>query len=167
MKHFFLLILTIGALSVQAQKIGYVNVQEIFSLLPEVKEVNTEIETMKTMYSKKGEDMIKSFQMKYQDLQQKQQSGQLAPIEIEKQAASLKEEENKIVEFEQTSQQEIYAKTQEMLKPIQDKLNQAIQEVAKENQYLYIMDTSLGMILYADPTGDATTLVKTKLGIAL
>ena len=44
---------------------------------------------MKGMFQKKGEEMVKDLQMKYQDLQQKQSGGTLAPIEIEKQAAAM------------------------------------------------------------------------------
>ena len=113
------------------------------------------------MFQKKGEEMVKSLQMKYQDFQKKQASGELAPIEADKQAALLKEEEAKIGEFEQSSQQKIYEKSEELLKPIQDKVNQAIKDVAKENGFLYIFDVAGGLLLYTDPSADATKLVKT------
>ncbi|HMU03689.1 MAG TPA: OmpH family outer membrane protein, partial [Saprospiraceae bacterium] len=81
---------------VNAQKIGFINTQEILTLLPEVKQANSDIEVMKAMFQKKGQDMVQSLQAKYQDLQRKQQSGELAPIEIEKQATALKLEEEKL-----------------------------------------------------------------------
>nr|HMU05608.1 OmpH family outer membrane protein [Saprospiraceae bacterium] len=68
---------------------------------------------------------------------------------------------------EQSSQQKIYEKSEELLKPIQDKVNQAIKDVAAENGFLYIFDSSQGLVLYADPTADASKLVKAKLGINL
>ncbi len=151
---------------VSAQKMGYINSQEIIASLPEVKQANSDIDVMKAMFQKKGEEMVKSLQMKYQDFQKKQASGELAPIEADKQAALLKEEEAKIGEFEQSSQQKIYEKSEELLKPIQDKVNQAIKDVAKENGFLYIFDVAGGLLLYTDPSADATKLVKTKLGIA-
>ena len=40
---------------VQAQKFGYINSQELIQNLPEVKEANAEIETLKTQLQKKGE----------------------------------------------------------------------------------------------------------------
>jgi len=151
--------------SATGQKFGFINSQEILTSLPEVKQANSDIEVMKTMFQKKGEEMVKDLQTKYGDLQKKQASGELAPVEIEKQAALLKLEEAKLGEFEKTSQQKIYEKSEELLKPIQDKVNNAIKEVAAENGFLYIFDSGIGVVLYADPATDATKLVKAKLGL--
>ena len=107
-KFFILVFITIvSTFSLNAQKVGYINSQEILTSLPEVKQANSDIDVMKGMFQKKGEEMVKDLQMKYQDLQQKQAGGTLAPVEIEKQAAALKAEEAKVGEFEQSSQQKI------------------------------------------------------------
>jgi outer membrane protein len=148
-----------------AQKMGYVNKQEIFTALPEYKQASSDIEVMNAMFQKKGEEMVKDLQAKYQVLQQKQSSGELAPVELEKQAAALKEEEAKLQEFDKSSQQKIYEKSQELLKPIEEKFNKAIKDVAAENGFTYIFESGAGLVLYADPTADVTTLVKAKLGI--
>lgn len=162
-----LLIVAFAALtiSVQAQKFGYINSQELIAQLPEVKEANAKIETLKKQLQKKGQDMVQTLQAKYADLQKKQTDGVLSPVEIEKEAALLKEEETKLGQFEQTSQQKIYEKSEELLAPIQTKINNAIKEVATDNGFTYIFDSSLGLVLYADPGTDVSTLVKAKLGI--
>jgi outer membrane protein len=159
-------ILFVGTMSIDAQKVGYLNSEEILALLPEVKQANSDIEVMKAMFTKKGQDMVKDLQAKYQVLQQKQAGGELSPVELDKQGAALKAEEAKLQEFDQSSQQKIYAKSEELLQPIQDKVNKAIKDVAKENGYLYIFDYSLGVVLYADPETDVSKLVKAKLGIS-
>jgi outer membrane protein len=168
-KSFKLLFFTVAfaafTLSVQAQKFGYINSQELISQLPEVKEANAKIETLKKQLQKKGEDMITSLRTKYNDLQKKQNEGLLSPKEIETEAAILKEEENKLGSFEQTSQQKIYEKSEELLAPIQGTINNAIKEVATEYGYTYIFDSSLGLVLYADPGTDVSSLVKAKLGL--
>lgn len=164
---FSFVLLFVFQFGINAQKVGFVNTQEILTLLPEVKQANSDIEVMKAMFQKKGQEMVQGLQIKYQDLQKKQQTGELAPIEIEKQAAALKLEEGQLGEFEQSSQQKIYEKSEELLKPIQDKVNKAIKDVASENGFLYIFDSSQGLVLYADPSADASKLVKAKLGITL
>ena len=151
--------------SVQAQKFGYINSQELIGQLAEVKEANAKIETLKKQLQKKGQDMITALQTKYTDLQKKQTDGLLSPKEVETQAALLKEEEVQLGTFEQSSQQKIYEKSEELLSPIQNKINNAIKEVATDNGYTYIFDTSMGLVLYADPGTDVTSLVKTKLGL--
>ena len=54
----------------------------------------------------------------------------------------------------------------EMLKPIVARAQTAIDEVAKENGYVMVFDTSIfGAIMYAKDTEDIMPLVKAKLGI--
>ena len=43
-------------LGVNAQKIGFINTQEILTLLPEVKQANSDIEVMKAMFQKNMND---------------------------------------------------------------------------------------------------------------
>lgn len=148
-----------------AQKVACINSQEILATMPEVKQANSDIEVMKTMFQKKGEEMVKELQTKYQTLQQQQAKGELAPVEMEKQTAALKEEEAKLNEFDKSSQQKIYEKSEELLKPIQERVTQAIKDVAAENGFTYVFDKSTGIILYSDAGADITKLVKTKLGI--
>lgn len=165
LRLFVVFLLSIASLGLEAQKVGYINSQELISLMPEVKEANSQLEVMKTQFSKRGQDMLQALQTKYQDFQKKQANGELAPVEAEKQAQALKEEEQTLVNFEQESQQKLMAKSEELLQPMQDKVNNAIKMVAQENGYSYILDMSQGSILYADPTADVSALVKTKLGI--
>ena len=53
-----------------------------------------------------------------------------------------------------------------MLQPLIDKIGKAIEDVAKENGYAYIIDASTGVLLYRGGD-DVTDLIKTKLGIPL
>ena len=152
-------------LSVQAQKFGYINSQELISQLPELKEANSKIETLKKQLQKKGEEMITALQTKYATLQKQQADGILSPKQAEDEVALLKQEEAKLGAFEQTSQEKIYKKSELLLSPIQEKINNAIKEVATDNGYTYIFDSSLGLVLYADPGTDVSTFVKVKLGL--
>ena len=148
-----------------AQKFGYINSQALIQEMPDVKAANSEIDILKGQLQKKGENMVKDLQTKYADLERKQQSGEISPKQLEGEAAKLKEEESKILEYEQTSQEMIAQKGNVLFKPIQDKVNQAIKDIAAEEGYTYIFDTSLGIILYADESTDLTVKVKAKLGI--
>jgi len=151
--------------SISAQKFGYINSQELMQNIPEVKEANSNIETYRTQLQKKGQDMVKVLQAKYQDLQKKQELGEIAPKELEVQSAALKEEESSLMKFEQESQQKILKKSETLIQPLMDKINNAIKEVAAENGYDYIFDYSTGFVLFADQSTDVSQLIKTKLGI--
>lgn len=162
-----LLVLVIAGttFTAQAQKFGYINAQELIKAMPEVKEANANIETLTKQLEKKSVDMKKAFQSKYQDLQVKQQKGEISPKQLETEAAVLEEEQKKIEEYDKTSYQKIEEKNNQLLTPIINKVNEAIKAVAEENGYTYVFDYSVGMILYADETSDITDKVKVKLGI--
>lgn len=148
-----------------AQKVGYVDTQALIQDIPEVKEANSNIETYKTQLQKKGQEMVKSLQAEYQALERKQANGEISPKELEVEAAKLKEKEQALAQFEQSSQEKIMKKGETLLKPLRDRIQNAIDEVAAENGYAYIIDASIGVLLYADPSADVGAMVKAKLGL--
>ncbi len=155
--------LMVGSLS--AQKVGYIDSQELIQTIPEVKEANSNIETFRNQLQKKGQDMIQALQAKYADLQQKRDRGELSPVQLEQEAAKLKTEEQQIYQFDQSSQQEIVKKSEALLEPLKTKIQNAIDDVAAENGYAYIFDFATGFVLYADQGTDVSALVKAKLGL--
>jgi outer membrane protein len=84
---------------------------------------------------------------------------------------SYKEEEilsleERIRKYEQTSQDKIQAKKQELYGPIIAKANSAIQTVAKDEKFTCVIDSSSGALIYAgDDMINIMALVKTKLNI--
>jgi len=167
MKNLITLLLVVFSLTLSnelsAQKFGYVNTQELLQTLPAVKEANVNIDTYRNQLLKKGQEMLKGLQGKYQNLEQTRDN--YSPVQLEAEVAKLKAEEQKIMEFEQSSQQQIFDKSEVLLKPIRDKIQKAIDDVATENGYTYIFDFSTGFVLYADQSSDVGALVKAKLGI--
>ncbi len=78
----------------------------------------------------------------------------------------LQEMAQRIGTFTQQAQLDIQKKQQALTQPILQKVQKAIDDVAKENGYTYILDLSTGVILYHSKTAnDITPLVKKKLGI--
>ena len=159
------LLMVFAVQSLKAQKFAYVNTQEILQNLPEVKEANANIETFRNQLINLGQKKVETLRSKYAELEQKQTQGDISPKQLEMEAQKLKEDEMKIAQFEQESQQRILEKSEELLKPIRDRVQKAIDDVAKENGYSYVFDASLGFILYADESTNASSKVKTKLGI--
>ena len=56
-------------------------------------------------------------------------------------------------------------KSEDLLKPIRDRIQKAIDDVADENKYDYVFDYSTGFLLYAEKVTDVTSKVKAKLGL--
>lgn len=162
-----LLLVAATFVAADAQKIGYVDSGSLLTMMPKVKEAESNLETLGKQLQAKGQKMMQDFQVKYQDLEKRAQAGDIAPKDQEAQVALLKEEENKILQFEQEMQSQLAAKREELLSPILDEVRNAIQMVAKDNGYTYIFDGSpgVGVLLYADETTNVTALVKAKLGL--
>ncbi|MBK9271073.1 MAG: OmpH family outer membrane protein [Saprospiraceae bacterium] len=161
----FSLICSLIGLDAQTQKFGYVNSQALLSEIPEVKQADANLQAFQSQLEKKGQQMVQELEGKYRDLQRREQSGEISPKALEEEAKMLKLEEAKLGEYEQEMQKQLMAKRQEVLQPILDKINEIIKQVAKENQFTYIFDSSSGILLFAEESMDVTKLVKTKLGI--
>ncbi|MDQ3015799.1 MAG: OmpH family outer membrane protein [Bacteroidota bacterium] len=166
----YTLVVAIAAMSyltAGAQKIGYVNSASLLDLMPKVKEAESNLETLNKQLQAKGQKMMEEFQVKYQDLERRAQAGDIAPKDQEAQVALLKDEENKILQYEQEMQTQLATRREELLAPILDEVRNAIQAVAKENGYTYIFDGSpgVGVLLYADESTNVTSMVKSKLNI--
>jgi outer membrane protein len=151
--------------TVFGQKFGYINSDALITQMPEVKQADAKLETLQKQLQKQGQQKLQNLQAKAQELQRKEKQGEIAPKKLQEEAEVLKEEEMQLAQFEQDMQQQIMQKRQELYQPILDKVNTAIQEVAKEENYTYIFDASTGVILYADETTDVTDMVKQKLGL--
>lgn len=154
---------TVFVVQAQAQKFAYVNSQELLQDLPEVKAADAEIKTLQQQMQKKGQEMFQSYQAKAMDLQQKRDAGELSPKQLEEEAQKLGADEEAIRSFETEMQTSIMKKQQELLAPIQNKVNTAIEEVAKSEGYTMVFDSSAGGLMYADESVDITSKVKGKL----
>ncbi len=153
-----------GTMSAQ-QKVGYVNSQELLAAIPAVQKANSDIEALRTQLTKKGEGMVEDLRVKYQDIQTKESRGELSPVQLEEEAKKIQEEEAKIKQFEVDMQQQLTDKQTELLQPVMDNVNNAINEVAEAEGFQMIFDASLGVILYADDATNITDKVKAKLGM--
>ena len=91
--------------------------------------------------------------------------GLMTDIVKEAKIKEIQDLELRIQQFQQTSQESIQQKRNEVLSPLLEKAQNAIDEVAKEQNYTYIFDISLGSIVYGEESRDIMPLVKSKLGL--
>jgi len=78
----------------------------------------------------------------------------------------LQELQQRIQNYQMTAQQQIQQKQAELLSPVFDKAEQAIEEVGKEQGLLYVFDIGSQVVLYrSNQSIDILPMVKQKLGI--
>ena len=152
-----------GAQDISAQKLGYLNSAELLSVHPGIKAADSQLEGLQKQYSKRLQGKVESLKARYADLEGKSET--VAPKVLQEQAKKLQEEEVALQGEEQQLQAELMKKREELYQPILDVVNTAINDVAKENGYLFIFDQSQGALLFAEESHNIISLIKTKLGI--
>ena len=161
-----ILMLIAAVTTAQAQqKIGYLNAQAVLADMTDMKAADSKLEAFAKQLTAKDSLMVIAFQAKAQAVGEKQQKGELAPIELEKKKKELETEQASIQQYEQDMQQQLAAKRKEFYQPILDKVNKAISEVAKEQAFTYVIDVTSGSLLFADEKNDLQNAVRAKLGL--
>lgn len=167
MKKFVLMLacgLFLGTMSfAQGVKFGYINSQELLSLMPEVAKADTDLKTFAKVYQDQLEAMNKELEKKFQEYQTQEKTLTEAMKDVkQKELQSL---QGRMQSTQQSAEEKIAKKKEELYKPILEKADGAIKAVAKEKGYDYVFDASGGSILYAKDSDNILPLVKTKLGI--
>lgn len=147
-----------------AQKAGHINLSDLLLLLPERKKAETDIQD----FAKQLEGQMKTMRAEYENKVSEYQSKEASmtePVKLDKQK-EIANLEDRIQNFQSTAQESLQQKQSELLEPMIEKCKKAIADVAKENGYKVVMDSSQGVLLYSDPSDDLMPLVKKKLGVA-
>lgn len=165
MKNFKTLLLiglmTIGFNSIQAQdKLGHIDTQALVMSMPEAIAMQTELEKL-------NKTQVADLQAAQEALQAKAKKYQAegptqTQEENQKRAGEIQQDEQKLMAADRAAQQALQNKQNELLQPIIEKANKAIQDVADENGYTYVFRAEA--LIIAKGT-DLLSLVKTKLGI--
>ncbi len=152
-----------GTTIAQQMKIGYVNSQELLQAMPEFKSAETQIQTYAKTFQDQLQTMGKDYESKLTDFQAKEKTMTEAMREVK--INEIQDLQARIEKFNQSAQQKIEVKREELLKPILDKADKAIKDVAKENGYDYVLDATAGLLLHAKETYNILPLVKQKMNI--
>ncbi len=142
---------------------GYVNTTELIQLMPAMDTVRTQLDEAQKETYETYQAMIEEYQTKAQTFQQKQATW-TAAIKESKQK-ELSEIGNRIQEFEQSANQDLQQMQQSLQAPIYQKVNEAIQAMAKAKGLSMVFDVNSA--LYIDPKQnlDLTPELRTVLGI--
>ena len=153
-------------ISAQALKFGTVNSAEIFNVMPDKATAEATLKAASEKYDAEFKRLQEDFQKDY-DEYAKLEKDTTTPAAIkERHQKELQDKYTKIQNFQQTAAQDLQKQQEQLLAPIQTKLQQAIQAVGAENGFTYIFDLSVPSIAYSgNGSQDVTPLVKAKLNI--
>ncbi len=164
---FVMFLLTIGAFSVQAQKVStkvaVINTQEILQLMPEYDSASIAMQEKYAQMEQQLQMMMEELQNKQTDLERQQDS--LTPMWKSMRMQEIKDLQSRIQQFQTGAQQELTDFQNKLIADILEKIQVVVEEVAKENGYSHVIDNSSQVLLYFDESFDITTLVKNKLNL--
>ena len=160
--------LLIGNVSFGQVKLGYTNVDYLLSLLPESKQIQSDLETYKKQLDNQIQGKIKEFQT----LQAEYERGKALMTDVVRadKEKRLQNMVGEIEDFQKNAEQSMQKKQVDVLKPLLEKVQNAIDKVAKENGYTYIFNSDAGLgttpfLLHAPEEHNVSDLILKSLGI--
>jgi outer membrane protein len=169
MKNFilFIFLLLAGLNQAFSQKWGYVDTEYILGKIPEYKEAQDEINTLSLSWQQEIANMYKEIEGMYNKLQAEEvlltkEMRDERMAEIKAKEEEVKEYHKKVFGFEGL----FFLKKKELIKPVQDRVFEAVEKVAKDNRLQMVFDKSGELVLiYTDPIHDYTDYVLEELGL--
>lgn len=160
-----------GIYNLQAQRISmaYIDSDYILSRMPEYESAQTRLDEFAQEWEKQAVDLDRQLKQMEKDFSAEEIL--LTSDQRDQKKQAIKEQEEKLIEFRQSkfgTDGELFKKRAQLIKPIQDKMFEAVQTVAKEGGLDFIFDKASGVqMLYANPRYDKTFEVMEELGIPL
>ena len=155
----------LGINTVSAQKFARINLQELVMAMPKAAEAEANLNALQKDWIEQLEQIQVEINNKYADYQKNQATMTAANKQVrEKELVDLQQ---RLQEVQQLAQQDLQKREQELMEPIQKEAQDAINKVAKANNYIAVFNTAVPSLIYVDESQltDITPLVKKELGI--
>lgn len=170
MKKIIALALLVFGLTVatQAQKFAYVDTQYILDNIPDYQMAQDQLNEFAKKWQKEIDGKIAEIEKMYVAFQA---DAVLLPADLKKKRENeivQKETELKALQKKRFGTDgDLYKKRSELIKPIQDKVYNAIEEYANDRGYAIIFDRAgSGTLLFANPKFDQSDEILKKMGYA-
>jgi outer membrane protein len=151
-----------------AQKYGYIDSDYILENMPEYLEAKEKLDKFAERWQKEVEDRYEVINNKKQEFLRVEAI--LPEEERKRRAEEIDLMEQETLELQQMRfgvSGDLFAKRKELIEPIQDKVFDALTEVASRGKYSFIFDkANQSNLIFADPKFDVSNLVMRQLGIS-
>lgn len=165
-KLFAVVVIVIITATVNAQtpKFGHIDLQALVQVMPERATAETEYNNFQSELEEVLGDMQKGYQTALTELEQLGDGA--SEIKRNAKITELQDMQQRMQSYQQNAQLQLQQKQGEVLQPVFDKAEKAIEEVAKEKGLIYVFDIGTKVVLYkSNDSMDLLPLVKAKLGI--
>jgi outer membrane protein len=156
----------IGSVAAIAQKYAYVNSEYILDNIPEYKAAMQQLDQQSVNWQKEIETKYAFIDKLYKDYQAEQIL--LTDDMKRKREAEITTKEKEVKEYQKSKfgyEGELFKKKQDLVKPIQDKIYNAVKKLATDQSYAVIFDKSSDLImLYTNPKYDKSDEILKAMG---
>jgi outer membrane protein len=163
----FLLVASGICFTANAQRYAIVDTRYILDKMPEYKAAQKELDQTSSQWQKEIDDKQAALDKMYKDYEGEQ--AMLTEELKKKREDELFNREKEVRDLQRKRfgfEGDLFKKRQELIKPIQDKVYNAIQRIAVNRMYDFILDKSEGItVIFADPKLDKSDDVLKELGI--
>ena len=154
------------AFASNAQKFALVDMEYILGKVPAYEVANNQLEQLSQLWQKEVENIGREAETMYNNY--KSQMPFLTDEQKKKQEEDIVAKEKEAAELRNKyfgPEGELYKKRQQLMKPIQDDVYNAIKKVSEERGYMCVFDrASSADIIFASPRIDISNEVISKLG---
>jgi outer membrane protein len=161
---FLIIVLSSNVLGQDQLKIGHVDMNEIISMMPESDSAQSLLEKD----SRELETMLENMQVEYNIMLDKYQQNLDSYSQMIRQTkeSELLEMQNKIQAFQQSASQQLQQRNYELMQPIYTRIQEAIDKIATQEGFTYILDISRGSVVFsANNSQNINSLVLSELGV--
>jgi len=162
-KIILLVVTFFSTVSIAQSKVGTIDSEYIISLMPEAKIVLEKSQAYGAKLDSSFSIKVEDFQVKLKDFQDNQAT--LSDLMKKTKSKELAEMETDIKKYQQNGSQLLKLKQNELMRPLYNKLSEAIRDVSKANKFTQVLTITGNQFAYIDDAFDITGLVMTKLGI--
>ncbi|MBR6048912.1 MAG: OmpH family outer membrane protein [Bacteroidales bacterium] len=152
-----------SAMAQKNLKLGHINSTELMQIMPGRDSAQAVLQAEVTEL----EETLKSMQAEAEKRYNEYVAGQAGWTELIRQTKQreIQDMAARIQEFQENAQKQLQDREAELLKPIIDRAKKAIEDVAREGGYTYILDAGSTTVLYSQDSDDIMPQVKKKLGL--
>jgi outer membrane protein len=165
----FIFFFSACALFSQAQRYALIDTRYILDKLPDYKSANKKIEEIAEAWQQEIDLMQADLDKMYRELEVER--AMLTPELLKKREDEIYNKEKQVRDLQKKRfgyEGDYFKKKQELVKPLQEKVYNAVQKLASEKMYDFVLDKSEGItIIFADPKLDKSDDVLKILGIKL
>ena len=163
----FAFLFSLATLTVNAQRYAIIDSKYILDKVPEYKEAQKKLDNFSELWQKELDQRQTAMDKMYKDYDAEQVM--LTEVLKKKREDELYNKERELRDLQKKRfgfEGDLFKKRQELIKPIQDRVYNAVQKLAVEKLYDFILDKSEGItVIFADPKLDKSDDVLRNMGV--